>query len=283
VPEGDTVHKVATRLREALVGQTVLGLRVRPGPRAEARPRSESEVVGSRVEDVYARGKHLVLAFASGTALRSHLGMHGTWHRYGPGEAWRKPEWRASLVLWTDQDVFVCFHAREVAWLRSGGFGATDLSRRVGPDLLAPDTEPDEAVRRARALLEPETPLVDVLLEQRVAAGIGNVYKSEVLFLGGVPPGTTLGGVSDPELRRLFERARDLLARNLGGGLRRTRFTNDGRGRLWVYGRTKRPCLRCGAPIRVARLGRGLRSTYWCPRCQGGAEDGHNAKDASPG
>jgi len=270
MPEGDTVHKVAARLRETLVGRVVQEVRVRPGPRAAARPVWEGAVAGRRVEEVSARGKHLIVAFEGGRTLRSHLGLHGTWHRYDPGEPWSKPAWQASLVIRTERDVFVCFHAREVEWVSSGYRAEKNLTRRVGPDLLAPGADPGEAVRRARTLLDPDTPLVDVLLDQRVAAGIGNVYKSEVLFLCGGPPDAPLDRISDPELRRLFETARDLMARNLGGGPRTTRFAEDNRGRLWVYGRSGRPCLRCGASIRFARLGRHLRSTYWCPRCQHG-------------
>jgi endonuclease-8 len=268
VPEGDTVHKIATWLQRVLVGQVVRALRVRPGPHGLPRPRWEAEIVGRRVLEISALGKHLVITFDGGRTLRTHLGMHGAWHRYAPDEGWRKPEWQASLVLRTDQDVLVCFHAREVVWAPSRQVLERELARRVGPDLLAETLDLDEVVARARAVLAPDAPLVDALLEQRVAGGIGNVYKSEVLYLAGVPPEAPLGRVSDGKLRELFAWARDLLSRNLGASPRRTRFTEDGRGRLWVYGRANLPCLRCGSRIRAARLGRGLRSTYWCPRCQ---------------
>ena len=266
MPEGDTVHKVAAALDPLLEGQVLRRVLVGRGPKVGLGNFGDLE--GRRVEAVFPKGKHLFLRLEGGILLRTHLGLHGSWHRYRPDEAWRKSESQASLALWTDRDVLVCFHAREVECLRAEGFQSADATSRLGPDLLAPEIDLEEVLRRARELLEPATPLVDVLLDQRVASGIGNVYKSEVLFLEGADPAGGLGDTPDDTLRRLFRTARDLLLRNLGGGPRTTRFEADRRGRLWVYSRRGRPCLRCTTAVQFARFGRGLRATYWCPRCQ---------------
>ena len=122
---------------------------------------------------------------------------------------------------------------------------------------------------RARAL-PADSLMVDVLLDQRVAAGIGNAYKSELLFLGRISPAALLGDLDDPTLLALYARAAQLIRANLGGGPRTTRPAHAGGARLWVYGRRDEPCLVCGTRIRITRHGRGQRSTYWCPACQGG-------------
>jgi endonuclease-8 len=260
MPEGDTIHKLAAALRPGLLGRRLA--------RAELRAHPGTPLAGACVTSVRALGKHLFIELDNGLTLRSHLGMHGSWHRYRPGEPWQKPERQASIVLAADEDVFVCFHAAEVDLLRSGGIRERSLANRLGPDLLAPHLDIDKIPARARELFDPDSPLVDILLDQRVAGGIGNVYKSEVLFLERHDPRLRLADVRDEDLRRLYATACELLRKNLHGGARTTRFVADGRGRLWVYGRTGLPCFRCRRRISSARLGKGLRSTYSCPTCQ---------------
>jgi endonuclease-8 len=261
VPEGDTVHKVAAAMAPRLAGVRLE--RIAVAPRHGAAP------AAVQVLDVRAHGKHLLVDLDGGHSLRVHLGMYGAWHRYRPGEAWRKPTWRASVLLDTGRDVFVCFGAREVEVLRTSGVRAGNLRARLGPDLVQHARRLPPLAARARALNDADTLLVDVLLDQRVACGIGNVYKSEVLFLESHPPRLRLGEVDDAALQRCFRLGADLLARNLGGGPRVTRFAGDGRGRLWVYGRGGAPCLRCGGgPVRRESIGRPPRGTYSCPGCQ---------------
>lgn len=261
MPEGDTVHKIANFLAPRLEGRVVVEVRMADAEGARA-------CSGRRVTFVQARGKHLYIGFDGEEVLRSHLGMYGSWHFYRPDEAWRKPRRQASLVVATADEVFVCFNAREVELLRSPSVRARIGQTRLGPDLIADGAGPEIIVRRARDLLDEDALLADVLLDQRVACGIGNVYKSEVLFLEGWSPRTRLGEVADADLARCFATAADLLGRNLGGGRRVTRFAADRAGRLWVYGRTGKPCLRCETPVIGGRLGRHHRSTYWCPGCQ---------------
>lgn len=259
MPEGDTVHKIARYLRPRLLGARVAEVRVGF--------RDTQMLAGHRIAGVQAHGKHLLLEFEHDWVLRSHLGLHGTWHRYAHEERWKKPERQASIVLTTDEEVLVCFNAKEVEISRSRGLAAHALAARLGPDLLAPRFDPAEAVARARERQAPVSPLVDVLLDQRIACGIGNVYKCELLFLAGRDPLTQLGAIDDAALGAIYAEARALLQRNLGGGPRRTRFDDAG-APLWVYGRRGEPCLRCGTPIQYTRMGSDMRSTYWCPRCQ---------------
>jgi len=264
VPEGDTIHQVAAVLGPRLTGATIA--------RGHVRGRPEIRLDGCRVTGVRAHGKHLYIRFDDGTALRSHLGMWGSWHRYAADEPWRKPARHASVEIDLGDEVLVCFHAQEVELVREGSVRARHLRTRLGPDLLVDGVDPASIPPRARHLLDPETVAADVLLDQRVTAGIGNVYKSEVLFLHGVHPLRTLGSLEDAELGAMFATAADLLRRNLRGGRRVTRF--EGSGGLWVYGRRGRACHRCGTPISLSRLGRDARDTYWCPRCQPAGAEG---------
>ncbi|MCU0836200.1 MAG: Fpg/Nei family DNA glycosylase [Chromatiaceae bacterium] len=260
MPEGDTVHKLAIALAAELTGARVRVLRLR---RLDGR-----HLEGCRVLRVWSKGKHLYIELDRALVLRTHLGMYGSWHRYAPGEPWRRPERQAGVLIETDAAVFVCFNPKEVEALAAEGFARIDSERRLGPDLTRGVPDGVALVARARGLLAPDAWLADVLLDQRVASGIGNVYKCEVLFLRGQHPMRRLGETPDEELAELYALAGELLRRNLGGGPRVTRWPADGRGRLWVYGRGGQPCLRCQAEIRRDRLGRNPRSTYWCPQCQ---------------
>lgn len=266
MPEGDTVFALATHLKPALAGQRLLGGRL--APRAEVEL-SATVLAGRRVADVYARGKHLFIAFDDRALLRSHLGMYGSWHSYAPGEVWQRPARQASIVLETRTRVFVCFNAAQVEWLNADGPRHKALQHALGPDLCDDAVAVDAIVQRARTRPR-STPLVDVLLDQRIASGIGNVYKSEVLFLAGLPPLARLGDIDDAALAACYRLAATLLRANRGGGPRITRRARDDAGQLWVYRRRGLPCLRCDMPIRAALLGRHRRSTYWCPRCQRG-------------
>lgn len=261
MPEGDTVHKLANYLAPRLEGQRLVDFHMGDAF-------AERQCQGQRIRRVFAHGKHLFFELENAFFVRSHLGMYGDWHRYRPGEAWRKPAWRASITLATEDAIYVCFNAREVELVPASSVRRRLLEGRLGPDLLGADTDFDRIVQRAREMLPPDTPVIDGLLDQRVAAGIGNVYKSEILFIERCPPLTPQGDLTDDGLRRMFVLAAELLSKNLGGGPRVTRFERDAAGRQWVYGRRGLPCLRCEARIESARLGRDHRSTYWCPGCQ---------------
>lgn len=260
MPEGDTIHKIAAFMAPRLAGRTVDAVML--GADAAA------DFSGATICSIEARGKHLWLDFDNDASIRSHLGMYGSWHVYAVGDAWRKPASRASLVLAAGDERYVCFNARDVEIVRRPGVRKRTLDSRLGPDLVAAAVSLEQLPGRAREFAGADTLLIDTLLDQRVAAGIGNVYKSEVMFLHRLPPGLALAAAGDATIAGLFGTAAALLRRNLGGGKRRTRFAADGAGRLWVYGRAGQPCHECRTPIRQQRMGLHHRSTYWCPRCQ---------------
>jgi len=259
MPEGDTIFRAARTLNAALAGKEIVGFQSRVASLARAR------LSGSRVERVEARGKNLLIHFEDGRVLYSHMRMVGSWHLYRPGERWQKPERLARAVLSTEDRVAVCFNAPILEILPAGGVDRHPTLSRLGPDLLSEDFSAAEALRRLRA--RGRLPAGEALLLQSAVAGIGNVYKSETLFLCGISPFRTVAELSDAELESLIARGRELLARNLGTSHRRTRPSADGQ-RYWVYGRSGRPCRRCGTAIRMRRQGLAGRSTYWCSGCQ---------------
>ena len=265
MPEGDTIFRTAAALRELLVGREVLAARARtPGPAIE-------RVVGSRVTSVEALGKHLVIHFDHGLALHTHLRMGGAWHRYPPGERWRRPAWQARVVLEVPQHVVVCFNAPVAELLEERAVEHHPAIQTLGPDLLAPAFDVDEALRRLRA--RSAMAIGEALLDQRALAGIGNVFKNEILFLERMHPWRSVGELDDPSLRRVLVTAERLLRLNVQlGWLSRTTTLGDpaarAGSRLWVYGRAGRPCFRCGARIQRRRQGELPRITYWCPDCQ---------------
>jgi endonuclease-8 len=260
VPEGDTLFKAAARLRPALAGHRLI--------RFEApRLRGDRPAEGSLIERVEARGKHLLIAFEGGLTLRTHLQMNGSWHLYRHGERWQKGAHLARAVVEADSGwVAVCFQAPvvETFWAAAG---EPDVLASLGPDLCLPESLADDVldavVSRSHQLTTEQTTLGEALLDQRIAAGIGNVYKSEACFAVGVDPGTPISDVDDPTRRRVWSMAARQLQANLGHAGRATHP-----GGLAVYGRQGQPCRRCGAPIRMVRHGDLARSTYWCPACQ---------------
>jgi endonuclease-8 len=260
VPEGDTLFKAAARLRPALEGHVLT--------RFEApRLRGDRPANGVRIDGVEARGKHLLVHFDDGLSLRTHLRMTGSWHLYREGERWQKPAHLARAVVGADSGwVAVCFQAPVVETYHRG-LGEPDALAGLGPDLcLAESLEPavlDAVLDRAARLTVPGTTLGEALLDQRIAAGIGNVYKSEACFAVGLDPGTTLEQVSVDDRRRVWTIAARQLQANLGHAERRTHPAG-----LAVYGRRGQPCHRCCSPIRMARQGEQARSSYWCPTCQ---------------
>lgn len=271
MPEGDTLARIAAGLRPHLAGRTVTAARARvPGPRVD-------RVVGATITEVLAAGKNLLIRLDNGLELRTHLRMRGAWHRYRPGEPWRRAPGRAVLVLEVPGAVAVCFDAPVVELFEKRAEAIHPSLGRLGPDLLDPAFDADEARRRFRAPDRVATEIGVVLLDQRALSGIGNVVKSETLFIERVDPFTRVDDLDDPTLDRLVTTARRILADSAArtrGPERVTTVDPTTRrslapGPLWVYGRAGRPCRRCGTLIRSARQGSDLpRTTYWCPACQ---------------
>ncbi|WP_420167684.1 Fpg/Nei family DNA glycosylase [Streptomyces violaceoruber] len=290
MPEGDTVLQTAARLHTALAGRelTRSDLRV---PRF-----ATADLTGRTVLDVIARGKHLLTRVEGGLTLHSHLRMDGAWRVYAPGERWRGgPGHQIRAILGNSEHTAVGYRLPVLELLRTD-----EESRAVGhlgPDLLGPDWDVDLALERL--LAAPERPIGEALLDQRNLAGIGNVYKCELCFLARVTPWLPVGDLPEGVLPRLVTAAERLLYANRDRPTRTTTIAAElrtppprppepdptaagvpapGRARtlppvrvrepLYVYGRGRRPCLRCGTPIR--RADQDDRPTYWCPACQSG-------------
>jgi endonuclease-8 len=264
LPEGDTIHRAARTLHEALAGSIVTRFEtVLP---ALARVDDATPLRGRRIERVTARGKHLLIHLEGPLVLRSHLRMNGSWHIYRAGERWKKPRIDMRIVIATGAWVAVGFNI-PVAEFVNDPDRHRDL-RALGPDLLGETFDLAEALARMRERNDRE--IGEALLNQRIAAGIGNVYKSELLFVRNVNPFVRVGALDDAVLERLLTTARKLLQHNVArsGGGRETRSALRGGERLWVYGRRGRPCRRCGTTIEMRPQGSDARVTFWCPRCQ---------------
>jgi endonuclease-8 len=257
VPEGDTIHRAAAMLRAAIEGAVVIAF---DAPRARgtaARPEP-----GDRVERVEARGKHLLIRFARGTTMHTHMRMTGAWRTFPADRSWRAAGGRVVAVVRTERAVAVCFAAPVVELLDDRAVRRHPVLSALGPDLCLPEPDIDEIVRRSEAL-DTDIEIGVALLDQRVAAGIGNVYKSEVAFACRVDPFTPLADLDRDKRAHLWRTAGELLRRNLGPAPRRT--TAHG---LAVYDRAGRPCRVCSTAIAVRRQGEDARSTWWCPSCQ---------------
>ena len=259
MPEGDTVWQAARRLA-ALTGQELVASDFRVPSLAT------SDVSGAEVLETLSRGKHLLTRLSTrlsgGLTVHTHLGMDGAWVVRPVGTRWQRPAHQARVVLRTATHEAVGFSV-QVELVRTAE--EERFVGHLGPDLLGPDWDADEAVRRLRRA--PDAPVGEALLEQRNLAGVGNVYKCELCFLAGVDPRTPVRSV--PDLGRLVDQAHRLLVTNRDR-VERVTTGDRRRGRqLWVYGR-RGPCLRCGTPIRRASVGSGARErpTYWCPTCQ---------------
>lgn len=255
MPEGDSIAKNAARLRPVLVGHEVVSVY---GTAPSVRSNS-NRLVGQKVEAVRTFGKHLVIDVTGGFSVHVHLGMPGRWRILPAGD--RAPG-AARLVLSTASHHACCFSAPTVEVDRTPAIDSR--LARLGPDLLDPDFQPGEFVERART--RSGRPIAEVLMDQRVMAGIGNVYKSELLFLSRIHPGTPVDRLEDEELIAIANRARQLISVNVRSG-RRVTTGETAQGReVWVYDRAGRPCRRCGAAIAADRLAD--RVTFWCPVCQ---------------
>jgi len=253
MPEGDSIYRAAQALHRALAGRTVTSFEtVLP---KLARVDDDAPVKGRTIERVRPAGKNLIIEFSGDLHLHTHMKMNGSWHIYRPGERWQRPRRDMRIVISTDDYVAVAFTVPVAEFHSSRTLARNDDLRGMGPDLLGATFDRDEALRRIRARANEE--IANVLLNQRVLAGIGNIWKSETLFCAGVDPFTRAAELDDARLERIVDCAYKLL-----------RHSAEGRSTFAVYSRGGDPCRRCGTPIRYRKQGDGARSTYWCPKCQ---------------
>jgi endonuclease VIII len=272
MPEGDTIFRTAQALHRHLAGRSVT--RFESAYPALTRIDYDRPIAGRTVEGVTSRGKHILMTFSGDLVLHTHMRMNGSWHGYPPGAAWRLPARDMRVLVATEEFVAVGFNVPVAELLTSRELTRHEALRELGPDLLEESFDAGAAVARARA--QPAATLAaDLLLNQRVVAGIGNEIKSEVLFVAGVYPFTPLSALADGDLARMLGIGRDLLRANTKvrgrlapSGGRRTRDSLGRDGALWVYGRGGKPCRKCSTPIQAKKTGIDARVTYWCPRCQ---------------
>ena len=240
MPEGDTIFRIARTLDQALAGKVVTRFET-------VLPKLErGSIKGRTVQRVRSVGKNLIIDFSGDLSLRTHLRMNGSWHLYRAGERWRKRRDDMRIVIATDDFEAVGFNI-PVAELNS--------VPAVGPDLLGETLDLDEAVQRIRE--RPAEEIGNVLLNQQVVAGIGNIYKSEVLYACGINPFTRVEALDDAALQRIVKKGRAILQRS----------TRE-RPRFQVCERRGQPCRKCGTRIEYRKQGPDIRGTYWCPKCQ---------------
>jgi len=272
MPEGDHIFRTARTLHRALAGHQVVRFEsVLP---SLTRIHEDTPITGRTVEQVTAAGKHVLMRFSQGLVLRTHMRMNGSWHLYRPGETWQRPRRDMRVVVATAGFEAVGFNVPVAEFLTPADMTRRDDLRLMGPDLLGETFDEDEAIRRFRE--RASLAIADALINQRVVAGAGNIYKSEVLFLCGVNPFALVSAVSDDTLRAILSTARKHLKANVTdprGGITTYRGYRRGPGRdaaerRYVYGRARKPCRTCGTLIRVQAQGPHARLTYWCPACQ---------------
>jgi endonuclease-8 len=257
MPEGDTIHHAAGRIREVLQDR-VPGEILMPHPRHAHSPWPE-RLSGRAVRAVDAHGKHLFLRFEGDLTLHSHLRMTGRWDVYREGASWGRSLRRAWLVVRSEGWEVVEFDGPVLELLTEARIRSDRRLGTLGQDVLGERFDMSRCLARLRSD-DPRRPVGDALLDQRTVAGIGNQWKAEVCFATGVDPWRALGEVSDEEAEGLLSKARELMRQPARDGF-------SARPRA-VYGRAGQPCPRCGTTIRQRGQWEGNRLTFWCPTCQ---------------
>jgi endonuclease VIII len=267
VPEGDTIFRTAVSLRTWLAGRIVTGATAR-----DARLRIE-RLLGRTVESVEAVGKNLLITFVGSEldttelVLHTHMMMTGSWHVYPAGATWQRPARQARVVIEAGERVAVCFNAPVVELASASVTARRSSLAGLGPDVLVEPLDLASILERALRT-PPEFALGELLLDQRVVAGIGNIYRCEALHLRGLHPWTPRQALTDDDLRELIATAATLMKANLGGSGDIARDFGSGANRTWVYRRTGLPCRTCATPIEARGQGPVNRRAYWCPVCQ---------------
>jgi endonuclease-8 len=273
MPEGDTIFRAARTLHRALAGKEITAFEsVFPSLN---RVNDDTPIVRRTIDRIHSAGKHLLMHFSGDLVLRTHMRMNGSWHIYRRGEQWQRSRRDMRIVIATADFEAVGFNIPVAEFMSETAVVRSTPLRSLGPDVLTDDFDAGKVIANLRE--RPDSPIAEALLNQRVVAGLGNVYKSEILFMCRINPFTRVQELTAADLRSLVEESRRVLKLNVSegrelmttyGGLRRTTGRSDPSDRLWVYGRARLPCRRCGTVIQVRKQGRDARSTYWCPRCQ---------------
>lgn len=288
MPEGDTIFRTATSIRKWMDGRVITSAES-VLPQLQVR-----RLIGRTLNGVTAVGKHLLMTFPGQVeppcgqteptptieptlVLRTHMRMTGSWHVYSATDTWQRPRRQARLILEAGDHLAVCFNAPIIDLIPELvgrlGVGVNQAVSHLGPDILDQPFDVQRAVDRVRARGQGgKRAIGEILLDQRIVAGIGNIYRCETLFAEGVSPWSAIGTLDDSALRNLLLRAEMLMKANLGPVVART-FGVDRRpptegGVTWVYRRAQRPCLVCQSLILSRPQGEQARTAYWCPTCQ---------------
>ena len=275
MPEGDTIFRTARTLGRALVGKPLIAFRSTYP--LLTRFNDDTPLAGQTVDKVEARGKWLLIFFSGGGILASHLLMNGRWHIYRHGERWQLPRFHMRVVIENEEYQAVGFRVPVAEMHTARSLERNRHIPRVENDVLNPEFDAEAALQRL--LARPNEPIADVLLDQQVLAGVGNVFKSEICFVNGIHPFRAVGTLTREEASTMIRSAQRLLRANVlvdsGDTIvthrsqqRRTTHESDPGASLWVYGRAGEPCRRCAEPIRRRIQGADARVTFWCPRCQ---------------
>jgi endonuclease-8 len=274
MPEGDTIFRSARALGRALEGKRVTRFETALAQLASVN--DDTPVAGRTVEKVESRGKWLLIHFSDDLILVTHMLMSGSWHIYRSGERWRRPRRDMRAVVATEDFEAVAFNVPVAKFFTTRTLARSSAIPALGPDLLGATFDAGEA--ETRLLAHGDEEIANVLLNQRVMAGLGNVYKSEVCFACGVHPFRLVSTLTRAEVECILERSKRFMEANVKDGVeagivtytgaRRTTRAADPGARVWVYGRRGKECRRCGTTILMRKQGLGARSTYWCPVCQ---------------
>jgi endonuclease VIII len=278
MPEGDTIFRAARTLNKALGGKVVTAFETALAPLA--RVNDDAPLVGRTIEKVEARGKWCLIFFSGDLILVTHMLMSGSWHVYRTGERWWLPRRAMRVAITCGEMQAVAFNVQVAEFHTARSLERSSPVPKLGVDVLGEGYSVDAGVKALReyGAAHPEAEIANVLLNQRVIAGLGNVYKSEVAFTAGVNPFRRMSTLSEREIETMAEASQRYMRANVADGAsgsivtysgnRRTTHEMDRNNRLWVYGRQGQECRRCGAIVETRKQGVGARSTYWCPSCQ---------------
>ncbi len=284
MPEGDTIYRAARALQKAVGGRVVTGFETALAKLASVN--DDAPLVGRTVEKVEARGKWCLMYFSGDLILVTHMLMSGSWHIYRAGERWRMPHRAMRVVVTCGGMQAVGFNIPVAEFFTARQLERSSQVPKLGPDILGGDFQVEAGMHalRERKTTHPDDEVAVVLLNQRVMAGLGNVYKSEVAFAAGVNPFRQMRTITEREMEKMVEVSQKYMKANVadGGGPRgesgegivtysgprRTTGAMDRSDRVWVYGRQGQECRRCGAIVEMRKQGAQARSTYWCPVCQ---------------
>lgn len=278
MPEGDTIFRSARAMQRVLAGRQVTGFETALAKLASTD--DNTPIAGRTIERVESRGKWLLVHLSGDLILVTHMLMSGSWHLYRTGERWRMPHRAMRVVLRTAEWEAVAFNVPVAEFYTARTLARHPQIPALGPDILSQQFTAAIGIERIAAYVRqnPEAEVGAMLLNQRVLAGLGNVYKSEVTFAARVHPFRQLATLTRDEIERMVEFAERYMKANVNDGSgdrivtysgnRRTTHRMDREERLWVYGRQGQECRRCGGLIMMRRQGTAARSTYWCPHCQ---------------